>query len=513
MSTLDVEITSPTTATAVWPGSDPIELHAADRTALSAKIYHFSQSRAAAVDGPVEVRIVDGGRQRGVTVTPDGQAAQSMPSGPLPVVPVDQLATTPVGDEADEPAPGPVTVTAEAIEPAVITADAVTYDHTPPAPRPDAAEPTDPEIPASQRTPTDSSKAVSAGAEHTVSRTASGHSPAPGPTPRPRPVDDRPEHQRITRPVESTGHRPLPSLTAQRRTQSEPARQGLRGRLNALGLHLAPRPASSEMRIRDAIATITAPISDFKRVTVANLKGGVGKTPIALGLSATIATHRGAGTVVCADLAEVGGSLGDRAAVPPGKDQNIGAILAAADDITRRSSTLSWLLTRQPTGEDIAAGRQGLAGAEPLDAQQAATLGQLLALSREILIADTGNNQLAGSWQWAIAHSDVLVVPVPLRRDAAIAAVRMLIDISDIDPGVLARTLVIVTDGPGDQPMVETEAVDAFVRLDVAKVLRMPYEPLFAGGEPIIDTQLRATTVESLTVIAAAVVELMNAPR
>lgn len=140
-------------------------------------------------------------------------------------------------------------------------------------------------------------------------------------------------------------------------------------------------------------------------------------------------------------------------------------------------------------------------------------MAAIVSQHREMLVADTGNNQLAGSWQWAVSSADVLVVPVPLRRDAAAAAARMLFDIAEIDPAVLTRTIVVVTDGPGDQPMVETEAVEAFVQLKVAKVLRMPYEPLFAGGDPIISRRLRAATVESLTVIAATVIELMTAGR
>ena len=73
---------------------------------------------------------------------------------------------------------------------------------------------------------------------------------------------------------------------------------------------------------------------------------------------------------------------------------------------------------------------------------------------------------------------------------------------------LFARTLVVITDGPGDQPMVEEEAVEAFVTLGI-RVLRMPYEPLFANGERIVPSQLRRSTTDSLTNIASWVIELI----
>ncbi|WP_063045013.1 hypothetical protein [Nocardia pseudovaccinii] len=494
MSTLDVEITSQTTAKAMWPDAEPVELTASDRTALSVEIHKFSTRRAAEAGASVEVTITDGGRKRFVTVTPDGAATRSTPSTPVPILdntptapqpPVDHTSTTEAADPTAAAAPTDAASPPQepADEPVVVAAEPIIYT--------DAPEPTPPIQP------------------RTTSPPAAEAAP---PLPPPQPVGARTAAARPPAVVPRT----LAPLAAKRSApvMFEPARRGVRGRLNAaLHLSLAPKPDSVEMRLRTAAVIIAGPIPEFKVVTVANLKGGVGKTPMAIGLASTMATHRGASSVVCADLSEVGGSLADRAAAAPTPDQNVIALLSAADEIRQRPATLTRLMTRQPTGEDLIAGRQGLAGTAPLEVEQAAALAAIVSRHREILIADTGNNQLAGSWQWAVSRADVLVVPVPLRRDAAIAAARMLLDIADIDPEVLARTVVIVTDGPGDQPMVETEAVDTFVRLDVAKVLRMPYEPLFAGGEPIVTSQMRATTTESLTVIAATVVELMTAAR
>ncbi|AKE01177.1 chromosome partitioning protein ParA (plasmid) [Rhodococcus erythropolis] len=309
--------------------------------------------------------------------------------------------------------------------------------------------------------------------------------------------------------------RPTTSLLAAPQITSgsnKPARRGIRGRLNAvLNLRLAPKAGSAEMRHRTAVAAITGPIPDFSVITLANPKGGVGKTPLAAGLAAVIAEHRGAGTLACADLAEIGGSLADRVAVPPRQGQDVSALLTAAATArgSIRPSTLSRYLVRQPSGEDIIAGNQTNTAAA-LEYDDGTSLADVLAQHREILIADTGNSSLAGSWQWATAAANVLVVPVPLRRDAAAAAHRMLLDIiATAGPHVLAHAVVVITDGPGDAPMVETEAVDAFIELGVRAVLRMPFEPLFASGERIVANQLRRNTTDAMTVLAATVIGLI----
>ncbi|WP_240918869.1 hypothetical protein [Rhodococcus sp. 14C212] len=296
-----------------------------------------------------------------------------------------------------------------------------------------------------------------------------------------------------------------PSVPAAAR---EPARLGLRGRVNALlGATLPPRPSSREARLRQAAAVITGPLPDRATVAVVNVKGGVGKTPLALALAATVATHRGAGSVVAVDLGEAGSSFADRIATPPTDEQNTLSLLTqldAAADV--HSATLTRYLARQPSGEDTLAAGTDTARASSYD--DVDRLAALLGRYRELLVVDTGNSHLADRWRWAIAAAHAVIVPVPLRHDAAAAAQRTLHTMAATRSDVLTRTVVVITDGPGDAPVVETDAVDAFTALGVP-VCRMPFEPRFASGDRITLRGLRRPTRDALTVLAATAVELM----
>ncbi|AHD24006.1 chromosome partitioning protein ParA (plasmid) [Rhodococcus pyridinivorans SB3094] len=462
--TVEIEATSATTARATLTGADvpPMDLTATEDKALAAVVHEFVRTLAVKQQSAVEVVYRTGKDTRFLTVGPDGTLTENAPSTPIPVTP-----TEPEQDAA-EPASaaptGPVTVATEPI----------TYETIP---QPVAAPVQAPAQP--------------------------GHKPAPT-------RKHTPPAKAVTEPL-SGRIGALSALSAPRVNPvgSEPARHGARGRLNALlGLTLAPKPHSREMRLRDAQTAIGHPLPDGALITVANVKGGVGKTPMAIGVAETLATYRGPATTACLDLGEIGGSFADRIAVPPTAGQDTASLLAELTDTAHqvRPSMLTRYLTRQPCGSYALAGPA--TAATSLSYDDATTVGEILGRHYDLLLADTGNSSHADSWRWAISSAHAVLVPVPLRRDSAVAAQRTLAAISIAAPDVLTRTVVVITDGPGDAPMVETDAVDAFSALGVP-VCRMPFDPLFASGERITLSGLRRDTREALTVLAATIVDLM----
>lgn len=465
--TVEIEATSATTARATLAGADvpPMELLATEDKALAAVVHEFVRTIAVEQQSAVDVVYRTGKDTRFLTVGTDGKLTESAPSVPIPIVAAEPQ---PAAAEPASAAPaGPVTVTAEPI----------TYEKP------------------AQPTPT-----TSVPAQATAQPVS-----APGPTP----AAARPA-QPGTGPI-SGPRSALPVLSApgMNPAASTPARIGMRGRLNAvLGLTLAPKADSREMRLRGAYSRIARPLPEGSVVAFANVKGGVGKTPMSIALGETVAEYRGPATTACLDLGEIGGSFADRVAVPPAAGQDAASLLA---DLGRaphqvRASILTRYLTRQPCGSYAVAGPSGAAA--PLSFEDAATLGAILERHYDLLLADTGNSSHSGSWQWAITAAHAVVVPVPLRCDAAAAAQRTLTAISAVRPDVLARTVVVITDGPGDASKVEAEAVEAYTAAG-ASVCRMPFDPLFDSGERIISSQLRRDTQDALTVLAATVVDLV----
>jgi MinD-like ATPase involved in chromosome partitioning or flagellar assembly len=451
--TVDVEITSKTTARATLAAADvhPMNLEATDSKTLSTVVHEFLYNMARAQGAGVEVVYRTAKDTRFLIVGPDGKAEERAPSMPLPTI--TPPSPTPAAPAAAEPVFTPPS------GPVVVAAEQITYE--------------------------------------------TGLHPADASPP--TPVGQRPAES-ATGPIEGLlDVHPQLSAPLANPAASDPARFGVRGRLNAVfGLKLTPKPDSLELRLREAQTTIALPLPEDAVITVANLKGGVGKTPMSISLAETLAEHRGPATVTCMDLGEVDGSFADRVAVPPNAGKDAVTMLAAINPETEvRPSTLARYLIRQPSGSDIIAGAQS-----PISYDDAAALGAILGRHRDVLIADTGNSSHAGSWRWAITAAHAVVVPVPLRRDAAGAANRTLATIAAVRPDILARTVVVITAGPGDAPMVETEAVTALPTLRVP-VCRMPFEPLFASGERIALSQLQRETQDALTRLAATVVALM----
>ncbi|MBP2520967.1 ParA family protein [Rhodococcus erythropolis] len=315
-----------------------------------------------------------------------------------------------------------------------------------------------------------------------------------------------------TEPVPTLRPRPVNSAPASAGPGAqEPARIGLRGRLNAiLNLGLAPKAGSAETRQRIAGATVARPIPGFSIVTVANTKGGAGKSPIAAALNEEIATYRGPGSSVCVDVSDVGGTLPKRAVISPPDGQDVNALIDAAAHGTIVPAMLSQFLTRQPRGGDILVGSSGDSGAA-FSYDEAAEVGRILSDHREILIADTGNSRVAGGWRWATDHADVLLVPMPLRLDVDVLKMLKFLKARH-GAAILDRTIVLITDGPGDAPVVEVPEVENLKELGVHRFARMPYEPKFASGGPIALPQLLPATATALTVLAAMVVDLIAQP-
>lgn len=99
--------------------------------------------------------------------------------------------------------------------------------------------------------------------------------------------------------------RPTSFLTPN--VEEEPAREGWRGRLNTMGLHLAPAP--DELDRRQATAAVSSHFAGPRTIIALNGKGGSGKSPAVAYLSAAFA-RLGGGGVLAVDCNLTRGTLG-----------------------------------------------------------------------------------------------------------------------------------------------------------------------------------------------------------
>ncbi|WP_280405121.1 ParA family protein [Nocardia brasiliensis] len=286
--------------------------------------------------------------------------------------------------------------------------------------------------------------------------------------------------------------------------ETDPAQWGWRGRINAVGLRVKPRRSSPEVSYRRAVERIRQPLPGTTVITVANPKGGSGVTPATVVLSALFGRFRG-GQVVAWDANESCGTLAARAATCSGPE-TVWDVLAHARELCSANgdaSALGRMLQRQPSLDEVLASDQTPGGSVIVGRDECAAIMAVLRRHRSMVLVDTGDNERAPAFRWAIENSTQLVVPVVCRRDVVVAALRLLDGIADAGYEGLATRAVIVVADNGDT----METIDALDRSGVERVLRVPYDSTLAGGERIVASRLSRPALHAWSRVAAAVAD------
>ena len=294
--------------------------------------------------------------------------------------------------------------------------------------------------------------------------------------------------------------------------EQDPAEWGWRGRLNALGFKIRPRPDSEEVAFRQAIEQVRQPLPGFWVVAVANVKGGMGKTPTTLMLSNTFGLYRGGG-VVAWDSNESKGTLAERAAASMAANEyppSVWDVLEHAAELAgpnAQAGALSHFLRKQPTMDEILASDQSSKRMKAIGRDECAAIMAVLRRHRNGVIIDTGNEDTSPNWQWAMEHAHQLVIPMPYRRDAAAKVTQMLDGLHARDLSALVSSAVVTlapTPGGTDQ---DREAIINELRaVGVHRFEDMPYEPQFEGaGARIVYSRLPLETRVAYTHLAGEI--------
>ncbi len=265
----------------------------------------------------------------------------------------------------------------------------------------------------------------------------------------------------------------------------EPAETGLRGLLTRLGMRSGPSKA--EQAQRADVRAISRHWPRPRTVAVVNGKGGAGKTPTSVLLSALFALEGGSG-VLAWDNNETRGTLGWRTEKGPHEGHVLG-LLPHTDRLmqpTARAADLAAFVHHQVDDKfDVLRSNPLL-----LPHQQRLTADDFdavhLVASKyfRLIFIDSGNDETAPHWLRMIDHADQLVVATTTRPDHAEAGRLLLEALRDRDAhssGLADAAVVVVSQADREEASAATIAAgyDGLVRQAVTipydRALRAPW--------------------------------------
>ena len=288
----------------------------------------------------------------------------------------------------------------------------------------------------------------------------------------------------------------------------EPARQGWRGRLTRLGLRV--RPGSAERSERADILAVSQHWPGPRTIAIVNGKGGAGKTPTTILLSAVLARYGGAG-VLAVDLNQTRGTLGWRTEqgshtatvldLLPETDRLLGTGAQAADlarFVHHQTSDRYDVLRSQPLE---------LAASQRLTTDDVDALHAVASKYYRLILIDSGNDESDAVWQRMIDHTTQVVVATTTRDDHAEAGALLLEALERRNPASAAlagQAVVIVSRAdPSAKPADLRRIIDGYHGL-ARDVVAIPHDPAMVGGR-LLYSALRPATQRAWLAAAAAV--------
>lgn len=288
----------------------------------------------------------------------------------------------------------------------------------------------------------------------------------------------------------------------------EPARQGWRGRLTRLGLRV--RPGSAERSERADVLAVSQHWPGPRTIAIVNGKGGAGKTPTTILLSAVLARYGGAG-VLAVDLNQTRGTLGWRTEqgshtatvldLLPETDRLLGTGAQAADlarFVHHQTSDRYDVLRSQPLE---------LAASQRLTTDDVDALHAVASKYYRLILIDSGNDESDAVWQRMIDHTTQVVVATTTRDDHAEAGALLLEALERRNPASAAlagQAVVIVSRAdPSAKPADLRRIIDGYRGL-ARDVVAIPHDPAMVGGQ-LLYSALRPATQRAWLAAAAAV--------
>jgi MinD-like ATPase involved in chromosome partitioning or flagellar assembly len=266
----------------------------------------------------------------------------------------------------------------------------------------------------------------------------------------------------------------------------EPASRGFRGFLGKVGIKVAPNEA--ERAERSDAQAVSQHWPGPRTIAIVNGKGGAGKSPTTILLSAVFARFGGAG-VIAWDNNQTRGTLGWRTEQGP-HEASLHDLLPEIPRLLStqaQSADLAHYVHHQSRDRyDVLRSKpMVLAHLQRLDPQDVDAIHAVLGKYYRLIFIDSGNDESDPMWLRMIDLSDQLVVATTTRDDHAEAGALLLEALADRDEhsAALARSSVAVVSqaDPTAKPSDLARVAAGYQALTRATVT-IPFDPAMVDG-------------------------------
>lgn len=268
--------------------------------------------------------------------------------------------------------------------------------------------------------------------------------------------------------------------------REEPATRGFRGAMTRMGIRMGP--GADERAEREDQLSVAQHWPGPRTIAVVNGKGGSGKTPTTILLSAVFARLGGAG-VLSWDNNQTRGTLGWRTEQGP-HDGTLHDMLEAAEHLLSADAQAADVAKfvhhqRQDRFDVLRSQPIALASEQRVTAEDVDRIHSVAARYYRLIVMDSGNDESDPLWQRMIDRTDQLVVATTTRDEHAEAGALLLDALADRDEHsarLAANAVTIVSQADQKAPANEVRRVVDGYRKLTRDVVQIPFDPAMIDG-------------------------------
>ncbi|WP_260980099.1 hypothetical protein [Agrococcus jejuensis] len=279
--------------------------------------------------------------------------------------------------------------------------------------------------------------------------------------------------------------------------RAQPAQQGLRGAMTRMGLKMAP--SQEELSERADERAVSQHWSGPRTIAVVNGKGGAGKTPSTVLLSAIFA-QLGGGGVLAWDNNQTRGTLGWRTE-RGAHEATLLELLPQADRLLSAGAQAGDLAAfvhhqSQDKYDVLRSKPMRLAHENRIEPGDVDAIHAVASRYYRLIVIDSGNDESDPMWLRMIDHADQIVVATTTRADHAEAGALLLEALAERDErsAILAkRSVVVVSQADPKASRQDVDGVIGGYGPLAREVVRIPFD------QAIVDGHLRLASLRPET--------------